>query len=222
MKRAAHFLFFLFLFFLFSGCCTLSQPESPPELVTVQPGEAEGLLSQHPPAPEEEIFQETPPGEPPAEEQMECPEGFEELEEYGCNFSLPNELVPSKGMLINLSFLKEKNCSFDFMNWTDFRGNYLVFFVEAENTGTQKEYLAPSHFTLFDSEGKKRTASEFNTLYCANKNDLILQSFLLPNQSASGQVWFEVSERNTTGEIYVAYDRNEVDGEELIFPFKLE
>lgn len=212
-----HVAIFLLLLLLASGCCILSQPEEPPELVTVQPEQAQELAGQPVPEPEQPSAEELPQDEPP----RECPEGFGELEEYGCNFAQPNSSAPSKGMLINLTFLKEKNCSFDFMNWTDFRGYFLVFHVEAENNGTQKEYLAPSHFTLFDSEGKKRTASEFDVLYCANKNDLILQSYLLSNQSGSGDIWFEVSERNTTGTIYVGYDRNGVDGEELVFGFQL-
>ncbi|MBD3398602.1 DUF4352 domain-containing protein [Candidatus Micrarchaeota archaeon] len=209
----------LFLLFLFSGCCSFSQPEGPQELAEIQPEEAEEVLGQQQAIPEEELppqEKETHPEEP-----MECPDGFGELEDYGCNFAQPNTTAPSKGMELNVTFLKEKNCTFDFMNWTDFRGYFLVFHIEAENTGTQKEYFAPSHFTLFDSEGKKRTASEFDVLYCANKNDLILQSYLLPNQSSSGDVWFEASGRNTTGTIYVAYDRNGVEGEELIFPFRI-
>jgi hypothetical protein len=217
------FLPLLVFIFLFSGCCTLSQPEEPPELVDIQPGKTGDFFVQHEALPDDiPLHGEPTQEEPHSGEPQGCPEGFEELEEYGCNFAQPNEVVSSRGMLINLSFLKEKNCSFDFMNWTEFSGYFLVFNVEAENNGTQKEYLAPSHFTLFDSEGKKRTASDFDVLYCANRNDLVLQSYLLPNQSGSGQLWFEVSGRNISGQLYVAYDRNGVEGDELIFPFRLE
>jgi len=206
--------FFLAFLLILSGCCSTSTPEEPPELVDVQPEDFQGILDYEPPE------EETPPE--PEPETPACPEGFEELEEYGCNFTTLNETVFSKGMLINLTFLREKNCTFDFMNWTDFKGYFLVFSVDAENTGTEKEYLAPSHFTLFDSEGKKRTASEFDVLYCANKKEVVLQTILLQNQSSSGEIWFEVSDRNISGQMYVAYDRNGVDGEELIFPFQLE
>gem|GEM_PF-3895213 len=210
-----HRAFLLVLLLLFAGCCSTSAPEVPPKLVDIQAEDFQGILEYVPPA------EEMPP-EPEPEETPLCPEGFEELEEYGCNFTLLNEQVSSKGMLINISFLKEKNCTFDFMNWTDFKGYFLVFFMDAENTGTEKEYLAPSHFTLFDSEGRKRTASEFDVLYCANKKEVVLQTLLLQNQSSSGEIWFEVSDRNITGQMYIAYDRNGVDGEELIFPFQMQ
>jgi hypothetical protein len=205
----------LALLLVFAGCCSTSAPAEPPKLVDIQPGDFQGILDYEPPA------EETPP-EPEPEKLPTCPEGFEGLEEYGCNFAPMDEQVPSKGMNLNLTFLKEKNCTFDFMNWTEFKGYFLVFFVEAENTGTQKEYLTPSHFTLFDSEGRKRTASEFDVLYCANKAEVVLQTYLLQNQSSSGQIWFEVLDRNITGQMYIAYDRNGVDGEELIFPFQME
>lgn len=199
---------------LFAGCCSTSAPAEPPKLVDIQPEDFQPILDYEPPV------EEIPPE--PEEEILLCPEGFEELEEYGCNFAPLNETVSSKDMNLNLSFLKEKNCSFDFMNFTRFHGYFLVFFVEAENTGTEKEYLTASHFTLFDSEGKKKTASEFNVLYCASKDKVVTQTYLLSNQTSSGEIWFEVSDRNITGQMYVAYDRNGVDGEELIFPFQME
>ena len=206
---------FLLILLLFAGCCSTSAPEEPPKLVDMEPEDFQGILEYEP-------TEEPPSEQEPEEEISVCPEGFEELEEYGCNFTTLNEKVPSKGMLINASFLKEKNCTFDFMEFTRFHGYFLVFFVEAENTGTEKEYFTPSHFTLFDSEGKKKTASEFNVLYCASKDKLVTQTYLLQNQTSSGELWFEVSERNITGQMYLAYDRNGVDGEELIFPFQME
>jgi len=227
MNRA----FILVLFLLFAGCCSISAPEEPPQLVDFQLEDFQGILDYEPPAeeippePEPELEPEPEPElEPelePEPEEIPCPEWFEELEEYGCNFSPLNEIVPSKGVLINLTFIREKNCTFDFMNWTDFEGYFLVFFVDAENTGTQKEYLTPSHFTLFDSEGRKRTASEFNVLYCASRSDVVSQTILTPNEISSGELWFEVSERNITGQMYVVYDRNGVEGEELIFPVQI-
>ncbi len=210
-----HRAFLLVLLLLFAGCCSTSAPEGPPKLVDIQPEDFQEILDYEPPA------EETLP-EPEQEESPTCPEGFEDLEEYGCIFAPMNEQVSSKGMLLNFTFLREKNCTFNFMNWTDFKGYFLVFVVDAENTGTEKEYLTPSHFILFDSEGRKRTASEFDVLYCANKAEVVLQTVLLPNQSSSGEIWFEVLDRNITGQMYIAYDRNGVDDEELIFPFQLE
>ena len=58
-------------------------------------------------------------------------------------------------------------------------------------------------------------------LYCANKADVVTQTYILPNQTSSGEIWFDVSERNITGEMHIAYDRNGVDGEELLFPFRI-
>ncbi|MCP4647820.1 MAG: DUF4352 domain-containing protein [bacterium] len=208
-----HRAFLLAILLLFAGCCSTSAPAEPPKLVDVQPEDFQGILEYQPPAEEPE---------PEEEEVPKCPEGFEGLEEYGCNFTPMGEQVSSKGMLINLTFLREKNCTFDFMDFTRFHGYFLVFLVDAENTGTEKEYLTPSHFTLFDSEGKKKTASEFNVLYCASKDKVITQTYLLQNQSSSGEIWFDVSERDITGQVYVAYDRNGVDGEELIFPFQMK